>query len=264
MSKTLGLALGAGGARGVAHIGFLKALEENGIKPDYIAGSSMGAVVGGCYAKGMHIDDIRDIVLKIKAMDILDISPMSLTKLSLLKSKKVQRLFLQYLGDVTFDQLNIPFTCTAVDLLSGKLVNFTEGSVAVGVQASSCIPSIFRPVHLNGQILIDGGVLCRVPIEQVRKMGADVVVAVDVLVNTSKPVDNIPNIFSMLFRVYDIMDNQLTQMAKKRKRNKCELYLEPEMEGMEAVAVKYLDKAYQEGYEIGIKNIEKIKELLKD
>lgn len=264
MSKKLGLALGAGGARGVAHVGFLKALEENGIKPDYIAGSSMGAVVGGCYAKGMHIDEIKDIVLKIKAMDIVDISPMSLTKLSLLKSKKVQNLFLQYLGNTTFEELHIPFACTAVDLLSGKLVIFDKGPVAVGVQASSCIPSIFRPVHLDGKILVDGGVLCRVPIEQVRKMGADVVVAVDVLINTSKPVESIPNIFSMLLRVYDIMDNNQTQIAKKRKRNRCELYLQPEMEGLDAVAVKNLDKAYQEGYDLGIKNIEKIKELLKD
>lgn len=264
MSKTLGLALGGGGARGVAHVGFIKALEENGIKPNYISGTSMGAVVGGCYAKGMHIDEIRDIVLKIKAMDIVDISPASITQLSLLKSKKVQRLFLQYIGDTTFDDLEVPFVCTAVDVYSGKLVNLNKGSVALAVQASSCIPSVFRPVKLDDQLLVDGGVLCRLPVEQVRNMGSDVVIGIDVLKNTSQPVESVPNIISMLLRIYDIMDNNASHLARKRKRNKCELLLEPEMKGMNSMAVKDLDRAYQEGYDIGIKNIEKIKRLLED
>ena len=121
MSKKLGLALGGGGARGVVHIGFLKALEEEGIKPYCISGTSMGAVVGGCYASGMPIDKIRDIVLSLKTMDIVDIDAMPFTRLSLLRSKKLQKLFLKHVGDVQFSDLKIPFTCTAVDLYSQKL-----------------------------------------------------------------------------------------------------------------------------------------------
>ena len=108
MSKKLGLALGGGGARGVVHIGFLKALEEAGIKPDYISGTSMGAVVGGCYAAGISVDEIREAVLKLKTMDLVDLNAMAFTRLSLLRSKKLQNLFLKYLGDIKFEELNIP------------------------------------------------------------------------------------------------------------------------------------------------------------
>jgi len=256
------LALGGGGARGVAHIGFIKALKENGIKPDYITGTSMGAVVGGCYAKGMHIDEIRDATLKLKGGDLIDFSATALTKLGILRSKKVQRLFMQYLGDITFDNLQIPFVCTAVDLYSGKLVNINSGSVAKAVQASSCIPSVFRPVRFKNMLLIDGGVLCRVPVVQAREMGADVVVAVDVLLTASSPVKKVPNIFSMLMRIFDIMDNTITTTDRTYNKNYCDLLIQPEMQGITPYAVKDLDRAYKEGYEIGLKNIKNIKELL--
>lgn len=264
MSKTLGLALGSGGARGVAHIGFIKALEEEGIKPDFISGSSMGAVIGSCYAKGMKIDEIRDITLKIKTGDIIDFSASAITKLGLLRSKKVQRIFLQYLGDVTFDELDVPFTCTAVDLYSGKLHVFDRGSVALAVQASSAIPTVFRPVAYEDKLLVDGGVLCRVPVEQVKAMGADVVVAVDVLVNTSKKVEDVSNIFSMVLRLFDIMDNNATLLSEQLYPEKCDLVLKPAMEGMSPYAIKELDRAYEEGYQVGKDHIDKIKELLKD
>ena len=91
MSKKLGLALGGGGARGVVHIGFLKALEEEGIKPYCISGTSMGAVVGGCYAAGIPIDDIRDIILNLKTADIIDINALPFTRLSVLRSKKTAK-----------------------------------------------------------------------------------------------------------------------------------------------------------------------------
>lgn len=264
MSKTLGLALGSGGARGVAHVGFLKALEEEGIKPDYIAGSSMGAVVGGCYAKGMRIEDIRDAAFKLKMGDIVDISATAITKLGLLRSKKVQKLFLQYLGDVRFEELGIPFCCVATDLYSGTLHVFEEGSVALAVQASSAIPTVFRPVECDGKLFVDGGILCRVPVDQVKRMGADVVVAMDVLVNTSKKVDDVRNIVALLMRVFDIMDNNGTQLSRELHGNKCDLLLEPEMEGISPYMVKDLDRAYEEGYNVGKENAEKIKQLLKD
>lgn len=113
MSKKLGLALGGGGARGVVHVGFLKALEEEGISPYCISGTSMGAIVGGCYATGMSTDAVRDALLGLKALDIVDIDALPFTRLSLLRSKKLQKLFLKYIGDATFEGLKIPFSCTA-------------------------------------------------------------------------------------------------------------------------------------------------------
>ncbi len=261
MSKTLGLALGAGGTRGIAHVGFLKALEEAGIRPDYIAGSSMGSVVGACYSKGMTCDEMRDIAFQLKTTDILDVSLISLAKLGLLKSVRVRKLISGFLEDCTFEQLHIPFCCVAVDLKTAELKCFSEGSVVDAVLASSAMPSVFRPVEIDGMLLVDGGVLCRVPVKEVKKMGADVVVAVDVLGKVEK-LDKVPNVLSLVTRVYDIMDCKRTQTVHTKHSRKIDLWLEPEMEDVSQYKVKNIEAAYEAGYRIGKENAEKIKELI--
>ncbi len=264
MSKTLGLALGAGGSRGVAHIGLLKALEEEGIRPDYICGCSMGSVVGACYAKGLSVKEMRDICFELKPLDIIDLNVNGLSQLGLLRSKKVQNLFLEYIGDITFDRLRIPFSCVVTDVLTGNLFWFKEGSVAIAVQASSAIPALFRPVEYKDMLLVDGCVKCRVPIRQVKEMGADVVIAHDVLYNTSQPVEKPKNMLTLLTRVFDIMDNNLTQRNYGDCEGLYDLLLEPEIEGMSQYVVKDLDFAYEEGYKNAKKNMDKIKRLLRD
>ena len=103
MSKKLGLALGGGGARGVVHVGILKALEEEGIKPYCISGTSMGAIVGACYASGMSVDTIRSEMLKLKTSDIIDFG-VPFTRLSLLRSNKLQKLLIKHIGEITFEK----------------------------------------------------------------------------------------------------------------------------------------------------------------
>lgn len=262
MKKTLGLALGSGGARGVAHIGFLQALEEAGIKPDYISGCSMGAVVGGCYASGISAQEIKDVVLKLKPRDILDLSPAVITKMALLRSKKIEELLTAYLGKKKIEELEIPFRCVATELHSGKLHVFKKGTAAKAIQASSTIPTVFRPVKDNGKLFVDGGCICRVPIKIVKEMGADVVVAVDVLKNTEEHVGEVTNIIAMALRVFDIMDANQTKMSRKLEKDLCDLYLEPEMKGHSQYAIKDLDVIYNYGYGLGKENAEKIKELL--
>ncbi len=262
MSKTLGLALGSGGARGIAHIGFLRALEEADIKPDYIAGCSMGAVVGGCYASGIPSLKIKDVLLDLKMRDILDISTAVITKMSILRSKKMESLLREYLGDKKLEDLDIPFRCVATELLSGQLHVFKEGDAVQAIKASSTIPAVFRPVKMNGKMFVDGGCLCRVPVKAVKEMGADVVVGVDVLKNTFEPVEKIPNILMMVLRVFDIMDSHQTEQARKIEKNMCDLLVAPEMKGMSQYVIKDLDKAYAEGYETGKASVKKIKKLL--
>ncbi len=263
MSKTLGLALGSGGARGVAHVGFLQALDEAGIKPDYIAGCSMGAVVGACYSGGMSAKQIRDVVLKIKARDLIDITPAVITRMAILRSRKVRDLFVEYLGDKNIEDFDIPFKCVATDLYSGRLHVFSKGKASLAVQASSTIPGIFRPVEFEDKLLVDGGVLCRVPVNIAKDMGADVVVAVDVLKNASEPVDKVTNILSMILRVFDIMDTHNTEQRRVIEDGLCDLLIEPEMKGLSQYDIKDLNKAYDEGYALGKTNIERIKDLLK-
>lgn len=261
MRKKLGLALGSGGSRGVAHLGVLRALEEEGIKPDFLSGCSMGAVVGACYAKGMPVYQMMQTVSNLKKSDLLDISVNPVTKLGLLKGKKMLKLLLDFLGDVTFDRLEIPFCCVASDVLSGRLHVFREGRVATAVQASSCIPTLFRPVSYGDELLVDGGVLCRVPVGEVKEMGADVVIGVDALANTSEPTEKVPNIIAMILRVYDMMDCKSFTLAR-RVDTACDLWLAPPMEGMSQYELKNFDRAYEEGYRAAKERMTDIKRLL--
>lgn len=221
----------------------------------------MGAIVGGCYATGMSTDAVRDALLGLKALDIVDIDALPFTRLSLLRSKKLQKLFLKYIGDATFEGLKIPFSCTAVDLYSGKLYVFKEGSLVKAVQASSCIPGIFRPVEHEGMLLVDGGVLCRVPAAQVKQLGADVVVAVDVLGKLRHP-DKIGNIISLITRVYDIVEDKNAKSSRRSARKVTDLWLEPDMGDISQYQIKYQPAVYEAGYKTGKENAAKIRALL--
>lgn len=262
MSKTFGLALGSGGSRGVAHIGVLLALEEAGIKPDFIAGCSMGAVIGGCFAAGMRPEQIRDIVLQLKPRDVLDIGPGFVSRMSLLRTKKLETLLSEYLGKTQIEDMQIPFCCIATDLYSGKLHVFKRGLASVAIQASGTIPCVFKPVRYNDMLLVDGGCLCRVPVKQVKDMGADVVLAVDALVNTYQPVQKVGNILDLVLRVFDIMDSQQTDMHNKIDGDIADITLKPELKDMSQYAIKDLDKAFEEGYKLCKENIGKIRSLI--
>ena len=257
--KKLGFALGAGGSRGVAHIGFLKAMEEADIRPDFITGSSMGSVVGAAYAAGMSIEMMKKAVFKLRLLDL--IAPTG-RRGGLFDTKKIRKLLKYYMGgDPDFSELKIPFQCLAVDMISQSTIVFKEGNVLDGVVASSSIPAIFRPMEKNGMRLIDGGILERVPFKEVKDMGADVVVAVDVLGQRSTK-EKCPNTLGILLETIDIMDNYRT--ARKRMENKdiIDLWLEPDLGDMSQYQLKSFDFAYEKGYEMGLENVEKIKKLL--
>ncbi len=257
--KSLGLALGSGGSRGIAHIGFLQALEDAEIRPDYISGCSMGSVVGAAYSSGLSPEDMRRAALALRFFDLLDITS---RPGGVLDTRKMRKLLARYIGEKDFSELKIPFTCIAVDMLQQELVEFSSGSVLDAVVASSSIPTVFTPLEMDGMRLVDGGVLKRVPVEEVKHMGADVVIAVDVLgQKTCK--ERCPNALVVLTEVIDIMDNTRTRAYKQRVRKKYDLWLEPDLGNMSQYSFRGLRFAYDQGYEMGKKNIEKIRALLK-
>ncbi len=261
MAKKLGFALGSGGSRGVAHIGFLKAMEENGVKPDYIVGCSMGSVVGSCYSIGMSADQMYKIVIKLKFSDIFDLSINPYHNGALLAAKKMRKQLEKYLKDCTFNQTVIPFRCVATDLITGKTYVFHGDDLLVdGVSASSSIPGVFKPVEYKEMVLVDGGVKCRVPIDEVRDMGAEVVVAVDVLGKLRENKKKY-NVFSVMIRSFEIADEEITRNREKHQQP--DLFLEPDLGDMVMYKFKDLDKAYQKGYELGLEYVDKIKELIK-
>ncbi len=257
--KKLGFALGAGGSRGVAHIGFLQAMEEADIRPDFIAGCSMGSVVGSAYASGMSIEQMKTAVYKLRLLDL--ISPTG-KRGGLFETKKVRKLLTQYIGDIEFSNLKIPFRCISVDMISQQVVEFSEGNVLDAVIASSSIPSIFCPMEKDGMRLIDGGILERVPYPQVKAMGADIVVAVDVLGELSTN-DKCPSTLGVLLETIDIMDNYRTKIRREANKDLYDFWIEPKLGYMNQYRLKDVQTAYEKGYEIGKKYAPKIKKALK-
>lgn len=258
MPKKLGFALGAGGARGVAHVGFLKAMEDAGIKPDFVTGCSMGSVVGAAYSAGVSIETMRKAVCSLRLFDL--IAPTG-KRGGLFDTKKMRRILAHYIGDLDFADLQTPFHCVAVDMITQSLIEFSEGSLLDAVVASSSIPSIFCPTEKNGMRLIDGGILERVPFEQVKNMGADVVVAVDVL-GWRECKEDMPGTLGILLETIDIMDNYRTRRRHKEKADIIDFWLEPELGSMSQYSFKHFDFAYQKGYEIGEANVEAIQKAL--
>ncbi len=261
MSKKLGFALGAGGSRGVAHVGFLKAMEEHGIKPNYIAGTSMGSVVGACYALGMSPDEMMKEIDKLKFSEIFDMSINPIKNAALLRANKMRKKLETYFQGYHFCDLKIPFRAVATDLVTGQPVVFKgREKVIDGVVASSSIPGVFKPIKKGDKVLVDGGITHRVPIDEVRKLGADVIVAVDVL-GSLKPSNKNYNVFDVCLRVIDIMDCQIAN--HRREMQKPDLFLEPDLGNMSQYKFKDLTFAHDKGYELGKANVEKILELIK-
>ena len=258
--KKLGLVLGSGGARGIAHVGFLQALDENGIVPYCISGCSMGSVVGGLYAKGMTPAEMLEVVKKLKPNDIIDLSLGGFSGKAILKTEKMRKLLNKLFGKVTFDELKTPFMCNAFDIKEGKTVWFDSGEVAPCVRASSSIPIVFKPVKMGGMILIDGGVQTRMPLYAVEKMGAEVIVGIDVLGALRKDYKD-KNIITQTLRIIDAVDWAMT--SENYKKGGYDLLLMPALGDMSQYVVKDLLFAYEKGYELGTENVDKIKELIK-
>ena len=156
--KKLALVLGGGAAKGYAHIGVLKALEENGIKPDLIVGTSMGALVGGMYAMGKTPDEKEALATSIDSMGKLSLHSI-IKDGNLLNIKKTQKILQGNFKDATFEQLKTKFVAVSTNMLTGKQFLFDSGLVYNGVLASISIPGVFQTVEINGNIYCDGGVV---------------------------------------------------------------------------------------------------------
>ncbi len=262
MRKKLGLALGSGGARGIAHIGFLQSLEEIGVKANYVTGCSMGAIVGACYCAGVSMEKLKEVALSLKLSRIAALNIAPLKNNGLFRMTKARALMQDVMGDKTFEDLGIPFCCVATDLEAGKIVELTEGNVIDAALASSTLPGVFTPAEIGEhKTLIDGGVLERVPTKELKQMGAEVIVAVDVLGDLMEKKVN-GNLVDTLLRCIDIMDTRATQRKKRSRAKYIDLWLEPDLGAMDQYKVKNLKFAYDKGYELGVNNRDQIKELI--
>lgn len=173
----IGVALGGGAFRGLAHIGVLQTLEKYGLKPDIVTGTSMGALVGGVYACGMDLRLMERFCYSISEKDLVDVGH---PREGLIVGNRIEVLLRTLTGNKTFEQANLPFAAVATDLELGERAVLREGWIYQAIRASISIPAIFRPYKLAGRTYVDGGVVDRVPITTAREMGADFVIGVDV------------------------------------------------------------------------------------
>ncbi len=173
----LGYALGSGSAKGYAHIGVLSVLEQAGIHPQVIAGSSIGAVVGALYAAGYSAAELRELALSLDLRDLMTLSDLRPAGHAFVNGDSIER-FLRKRLPATFQELDIPFACVSSDLRSGERVLHTTGDLARAIRASLSVPVIFSPVESDGRLLIDGGVTEPVPVAAAKELGAGRIIAV--------------------------------------------------------------------------------------
>lgn len=190
MAKSLGLALGSGGARGWAHIGVIKALTEAEIPINYVAGTSIGAFVGGAYVAG-RIRELESFVRQLDWKMVLSYFDLVFPNQGLLDGNKIYDLLYSQIQDLKIEDAPIPFCCVATDLISGQELRLRSGLVADAIRASISMPGVFTPFKQNSTYLGDGGIVNPVPVNVVREMGADVILAVNLNHNygTEIPVE---------------------------------------------------------------------------
>ncbi len=215
--KRIGLALGSGAARGLAHIGVLAALQKLGIRIDMISGTSMGALVGAVFAKGEDIDSMKELAVELGAKRFSFLVDPALPTTSLISGRKIDSMLTSIFGEVEFPELDVPFVCSATDIESGQEVILNQGLVKTGVKASCSIPVILAPTRYDGRFLVDGALVNPVPVSLLKRMGADIVIAVNVVSvesgnsqgdSTKKSKQKTPNILSIAFQTVNIVSSQ--------------------------------------------------------
>jgi len=174
----IGLALGSGSARGLAHLGVIRAIEDAGIEVDFIAGTSMGAFIGAIFASG-NLDRLAADLLDFDWKSITSLLDLVFPRSGLIDGQKIAGFVRAHVSSASIEDLSIPFRAVATDLMNGKEVVIGTGDLIEAVRASISVPGILTPVRSDGRILVDGGLVNPVPVSTVRAMGADLVIAVD-------------------------------------------------------------------------------------
>lgn len=243
--KKLGIALGGGAVLGAAHVGVLKALEENSIKPEFISGTSIGAFVAAHYAFGSTIEELEEIALNL---DWLDVTGFKLSKMGLLSNERLGKKILINIGNKHIEEANIPLTMIATDISTGKKVVLNEGPLYKAVMASACLPGIFIPVEWGDHLLVDG-VLCEnVPITPLRELGAKEIIAVDLTTNRDykRPED----LIDVLSNTFDIGLNNMIQEQIKDKQT---VFIQPKLGAYNRVDTRTTNELMDEGYRAAMK-----------
>lgn len=232
------LVLGGGGARGFAHIGVLKLLDTQGLKPDLIVGTSAGSVAGALYAAGYNGFDLQEMAF---ALDRATIADWSMFGKGLIRGEALENFVNQAVHKRPIEGLNIPFACVATRVDTGQAVLFQRGNVGQAVRASSSVPGIFQPTVIAGHEYVDGGLVSPVPIRYARQLGADFIIAVDVStpVNSSATTGKL----DLLMRSFEIMG----QSIRDAELPQADVIIKPDLTGISSSNFESKQQAILQG-----------------
>lgn len=286
--KRLGLALGGGAARGLAHIGVLRAFEEAAIPISFLTGTSMGAIIGGMYAARPQIGPLQvrfeeylesDLFRKARLDFVVDrenvdgeglffrfsqlarknlFYTLSMTRLAFVSQETTDKSFDFLLPDVAIEHLTLPFAASALDLYSGREVVLQSGPLRRAVAATSALPGVLPPVEHNGRLLVDGGWINAVPVSAARRLGADLVVAVDVGCELA-PAGNFSRGLDVVFRADAAARNALADLQLE----KADLVILPEVGSNHWADFSRSDLLIEKGYQAACRQMPKLKKLLR-
>ena len=281
----IGLVLSGGGAKGVAHIGVLKAMEEAGLTPDYITGTSMGSIMGGLYSVGYSADELAEIVVNINWDQVLT-NKIPLDKVTFeekdyygryladlyLQNKKLKypsgviegQALMDIFSELTrpvhnirdFNRFPIPYACVATNIATGEPVVLNKGSLASAMRASMAIPTVFTPIKIDGNLLVDGGLVRNMPVDEVLEMGADIVIGVFVSSDLN-PEEDLTSLISILTQ--SALINGVFDTREQLK--KCDILVTPDLEDFSTGSFHSSPEILEKGMEAGKQYVEIFRHL---
>ena len=238
----VGLALGGGAARGFAHIGVIQVLEEAGVRPDLVVGTSAGSLVAALYAAGRSGAELAQLAL---TMDEGAITDWSFPGRGLIRGDALARFVREHTGARTIEQMRLPLGIVATDLDTGEPILFQRGDTGLAVRASSAVPAVFQPVRIGSREYVDGGLVSPVPVRFARQMGAELVIAVDI----STPPDGAQtgDVFRMLLQTFSIMGKSINRFELRE----ADVVVRPDLRGVGSAAFTERTRALAAGREAG-------------
>jgi len=235
-----GIALSGGGVRGFAHLGVLKALEEKGIKPDIITGTSAGAIAGVYIAAGKSPDEVFELIKKKRLIDFVQVK---IPRTGLLNLDKLRKSLSDHIEADNIEDLKIPFIAAVSDIINGRIKYFDKGSLVKIIQASASIPVLFAPVEIDDMIYSDGGLFDNLPVEPLQNVCKKIIA---VNVSPINKTDKLKNLIQLSARTFHLTVNSTI----KGVEDKCDLFIEPpELDKYDILDASKADEIFRVGYD---------------
>jgi NTE family protein len=246
----IGLALGGGAARGFAHIGVIQVLEEAGIQPDLVVGTSAGSLVAALYAAGHNGQSLSKLA---DSMDEATIADWSFPYRGLLRGEALGSYVRANTGGRPIEQMKIPLGIVATDLANGQAIVFQRGDTGSAVRASSSVPAVFQPVSIGGREYVDGGLVAPVPVRFARQLGAELVIAVDI---SSPPEGNATgDAFRVLLQTFNIMGRSINNFELRE----ADVVMRPKLSGVSSADFSARKRSIQAGREVALAMVAELK-----